>query len=134
MVMAPRDNRSLPARQWAPRSAKKRALSLRDAVKSRNMESYLVALRGLGQRVRALRLGANLQQKEIAARAGVTVGTVQRVERTGRASTESLLRIAHALRAEAGFDGLFAAPEYATLDEALAAPKALARQRVRRRG
>jgi transcriptional regulator with XRE-family HTH domain len=75
----------------------------------------------------------SLQQRELASRAGVTVGTIRRFEQTGRASMESVIRIAHALRAEEAIERLFAEPQYATLDAALAAPQAAERQRVRRR-
>lgn len=97
------------------------------------MDSYRKALEALGARARALRLLRDLQQRELAGRAGVTVGTVQRLEATGRCSTESLLRVAMALGAEEAFERMFEAPQYASLDEALARPKALQRQRVRRR-
>ncbi|HVV87944.1 MAG TPA: helix-turn-helix transcriptional regulator [Kofleriaceae bacterium] len=90
-------------------------------------------LRSLGRRVRALRVLRELQQREVAARAGVSPGTVIRLERTGRASLDSALRIAFVLGAEAGFDRLFEAPPYRSLDEALARPTRPERLRVRRR-
>ncbi len=95
------------------------------------MESYEEALLTLGARVRALRIARELQQRDVAARAGVSPGTVIRFEQTGRASLDSALRIAYVLGAEAGFERLFEAPTYRTLDEALARP--VQRQRVRRR-
>jgi transcriptional regulator with XRE-family HTH domain len=91
------------------------------------------ALEALGTRVRALRVLRDLQQREVAARAGVSPGTVIRLERTGRASLDSALRIAYVLGAEAGFDRLFEAPPYRSLDEALARPAVRERRRVRRR-
>ena len=97
------------------------------------MESYESSLKGLGQRARALRVLRNLQQREVASRAGVGLGTVTRFEKTGKASIENVLRIAAALGAEEAFELLFAPPKYRTLDEALASPAPAARQRVRRR-
>ncbi len=95
------------------------------------MESYKRSLEALGQRARQLRLLRNYQQRELATRAGVTKGTIQRFEVTGRASTESLLRIAVALAAEEPISRLFEPPKYTSIDEALARPKATERQRVR---
>jgi len=95
------------------------------------MESYSETLVALGRRARELRVLKELQQSELAARAGLAPGTVQRFERTGRASIENVLRIAAVLGAEEGFARLFEPPKYRTLDEALARPAV--RQRVRRR-
>ncbi|MER2566928.1 MAG: helix-turn-helix domain-containing protein [Myxococcaceae bacterium] len=88
-------------------------------------------LKGLAERARALRVFRQLRQEELAERAGVGVMTVRRFEKTGRASIENVLRIAFALRAEAGFESLFEAPKYRTLDEALAEPDVRRVQRVR---
>src|SRR3989442_840819 len=97
------------------------------------MVSYVELLAEVGLRARRLRLTRDLQQRELAARAGVGQATVQRFERTGRASMENALRIAFALDAQDGFAQLFEAPKYRSLDEALARPDAQQRQRVRRR-
>jgi transcriptional regulator with XRE-family HTH domain len=96
------------------------------------MDSYPRVLTALGRRARDLRLLRSLQQREVADRAGVTSGTVQRFEATGRASLDSALRIATVLGADEGFARLFEPPKYRTLDEALARPAALDRQRVRK--
>jgi transcriptional regulator with XRE-family HTH domain len=96
------------------------------------MDSYGAVVVDMGRRVRQLRLVRNLQQRELAARAGVGTGTIVRLERTGRASVENLLRVAAALGVEAGFEKLFEAPKYRSIDEALERPKALERRRVRR--
>ena len=96
------------------------------------MDAYQTALLGLGKRARALRQARELQQAELAARAGIGAGTVTRFESTGRASLENVLRIAAVLGADEAFERLFALPEYRTLDEALRSGPA-ERQRVRRR-
>ncbi len=88
-------------------------------------------LRGLAERARAFRVLRQLRQEELAERAGVGVMTVRRFEKTGRASIENVLRIAVALRAEAGFESLFQPPKYRTLDEALAESEVRRVQRVR---
>jgi transcriptional regulator with XRE-family HTH domain len=96
------------------------------------MDSYSETLVSLGQRARALRLLRNLQQEELASRAGIGVATVKRFERTGRTSTENVLRIATVLGARDGVESLFAAPRFRSLDEALSVPAASKRKRVRR--
>ena len=90
-------------------------------------------LGALGERSRELRLLRNLRQAELAERAGVSVATVHRFEKTGMASIENVLRIATALHAEQAFDRLFEAPAYASLDEALARPEVTKRQRAPRK-
>lgn len=95
--------------------------------------SYGERLRALGARAQQLRLVRALGQAELAARAGVGVATLHRFEKTGSASLSNVLRIATALRADATFDELFAAPPYASLDEALARPTPAPRRRAPRR-
>jgi transcriptional regulator with XRE-family HTH domain len=97
------------------------------------MDSYSSILASLGRRARELRIFRELKQAELAARAGIGLGTVQRFERTGDVSIENALRIATVLGADGGFDALFELPKYRTLDEALARPASSARQRVRSR-
>ena len=94
--------------------------------------SFQETLAALGARARQLRLLRKLRQEELAARAGVGTATVRRFEKTGAASIESVLRIATALSAERAFDELFKAPAYASLDEALARPEVVKRQRAPR--
>lgn len=89
-------------------------------------------LRAIGQRARQLRLLRSWRQAELAERAGIGVATIHRFEKTGSSSLENALRIAVALGAEAGFDRLFEAPAYTSLDEALARPAATTRQRAPR--
>lgn len=47
----------------------------------------------LGQRLRRQRLALGLAQEDLAARAGVSCGTVKNLESKGQASLESLIRI-----------------------------------------
>jgi transcriptional regulator with XRE-family HTH domain len=51
----------------------------------------------LGARLRLHRLAQNLQQTELAARAGVSEGTVRNLEKKGQATLESWLHIVMAL-------------------------------------
>lgn len=87
--------------------------------------------RGLAERARALRLAADLTQEGLAERAGVSLGSLKRFERTGAVSLDSLIRIALALGATDGFDGLFAPRPFRTLDEVLATPQKRVRGRRR---
>ena len=86
--------------------------------------------RGIADRARRRRLDENLTQPGLAARAGVTVASLRRFERTGAVSAENLIRIALALGAAAELGQLFPPRETRTLDEIIAAPKK--RQRGKR--
>ncbi|CAE6704106.1 helix-turn-helix domain-containing protein [Paraburkholderia nemoris] len=61
----------------------------------------------LGHRLRAQRLAQNLQQSELASRAGVSERVVRNLERTGKATLESLLRVAMALGLTGSLSPLF---------------------------
>jgi transcriptional regulator with XRE-family HTH domain len=84
--------------------------------------------REVADRARSARLAANLTQEGLAQRSGVSLGTLKRFERSGAASLEVVARIALALRMEGGFERMFEAPRFASLDEVIATP------RKRRRG
>ena len=51
----------------------------------------------LGLRLKAVRLSQSLTQADLAERAGVSVGTVKSIERTGQTSVTSLVRVVQAL-------------------------------------
>jgi transcriptional regulator with XRE-family HTH domain len=89
------------------------------------------AARGLAERARARRLDANLSQEGLATRAGISLGSLKRFERTGEISLDRLLRIAFGLGASDGFDQLFAPRDPRSLDELITEPPV--RQRGRRR-
>jgi transcriptional regulator with XRE-family HTH domain len=73
-------------------------------------------------RAREARLAADLSQQGLADRAGVSLGSLKRFERTGAASFEAVTRIAIALGLEAAFDALFQPPKFTSLDEILTRP------------
>jgi len=80
-------------------------------------------------RMRRARLDRDLTQRGLAERAGVSLGSLRRFERTGQISLGSLVQIAFVLRAVPGVDGLFAPAEVRSLDEIIEGPR---RQRGRR--
>lgn len=51
----------------------------------------------LGLRLKAVRLSQSLTQADLAERAGISVGTVKSLERTGQSSVVSLVRVVQAL-------------------------------------
>jgi len=89
------------------------------------------AARELAARVRALRLYHGWTQVDTAARAGMTLASYKRFERTGEIAFKSLLKIAISFGQLAPLDPWFHLPEFATLDVALARPNP--RQRAPRR-
>jgi transcriptional regulator with XRE-family HTH domain len=104
-----------------------------------NMSSYIQTaasfskqLKSLAERARALRILRNLTQAELANRCRVGIATIVRFERSGNTSLENALRIAYALGVEDGFERLFDAPKFRSLDEAIAEDKGRSRQRVRK--
>ncbi len=61
----------------------------------------------LAQKSRLLRKGKNLSQQQLAARSGVSLGSLKRFESTGQISLESLLKIAMVLGRLSDFEALF---------------------------
>jgi transcriptional regulator with XRE-family HTH domain len=68
-------------------------------------------------RAREARLAADLTQAGLAARAGVSLGSIRRFETSGQIALESLARLAIALSRERDFESLFVPPPIASLDE-----------------
>lgn len=66
--------------------------------------------RDLAARAQAQRLALNMSQKELAARSGVSLGSVKRFETTAEISLASLLAIALALGKLEAFAALFCPP------------------------
>ncbi|MBL0427830.1 helix-turn-helix domain-containing protein [Ramlibacter alkalitolerans] len=61
----------------------------------------------LGSRLRAVRLSLNLQQADVAAKAGVSRGTVSTLENKGQSTLASFIRIVYALGLEDQLQELF---------------------------
>jgi transcriptional regulator with XRE-family HTH domain len=89
--------------------------------------------RMLARQVKELRLYRGWTQQETAERAGLTLATYRRFERTGHIALERLLKLAVVLDARGGFDQLFARPPARSLDELEKQIASRSRQRGKRR-
>lgn len=83
----------------------------------------------LGQRCRALRLARNVSQAELAARAGVSLSSIRRLESGGRGTIDLLVRVAQALHVVAQFETLLTQPVI-TIADAEREEAVLARRRA----
>ncbi|WP_277187210.1 helix-turn-helix domain-containing protein [Caballeronia sp. BR00000012568055] len=61
----------------------------------------------LGQRLREHRLARNLQQSELAGRAGISERALRNIERGGKGTFENIVRVAQALGLAGDLDSLF---------------------------
>lgn len=81
----------------------------------------------IARRAKARRLTLQLTQEGLAARSGVSLGSLKIFERTGRISLESLLKLAVVLEALQDFEAIFKEhpTPYTSLDQLLdtAAPR-----------
>ncbi|MEM6797790.1 MAG: helix-turn-helix transcriptional regulator [Acidobacteriota bacterium] len=71
----------------------------------------------LAGKVRALRLHQGLKQSTLAARSGVSLGSLKRFESTGQGSLKNLLRIVLALGRLDDFIPILEAPPARSIDE-----------------
>lgn len=72
--------------------------------------------RELGQRCRRLRLQANLSQLELAERAGASLSSMRRLEASGQATLELLVRVAQALHLVNHLESLLVLPVLSIAD------------------
>jgi len=81
-------------------------------------------MRIIGQRASVRRLALNLSQATTAARAGLTLSTLRRIERGTNVGFDAILALAIALRVESDVLALFAPRTAvpASLDEVLSEP------------
>lgn len=86
------------------------------------LNSPVEAMRSTGMRARSARLAQNLTQEGLAARAGVSLGSLKLFERTGKASFEMLTRVAFALGAEADIDRLFPPHPIVSIEDVFETP------------
>jgi len=97
-----------------------------------NLDTPETLLPQIAKRAQARRLALNLTQAGLAARSGVSLGSIKKFERTGQIALASLLQLALVLDALEEFKTLF--PEQprlpSTLDEILQQPKKPQRGRI----
>lgn len=68
-------------------------------------------------KLRARRRKMKITQAELAARSGVSLGSLKRFEQTGEISFVSLLKLAWVLDCLKDFEGLFEKKEYSSIEE-----------------
>lgn len=71
----------------------------------------------MAENTKQLRLSKNISRKSLSAQSGVSLGSIQRFEQTGKVSLENLLKIAHTLSALEDFLHLLKLPEPTTIKE-----------------
>jgi transcriptional regulator with XRE-family HTH domain len=90
--------------------------------------------REIAERFKASRLGLAVTQRELAARSGMSLGSLKRFETTGQVALDSLLRLALVLGCLEDFDGVCTGSselEGRTLDELLKTPRKRQRGRTK---
>lgn len=86
----------------------------------------------LGERVAQLRLAREWKRSTLAERSGVSIFLIKRLESSGQASLENLLKIAHSLDCLDQFDALLQPPPARTIAELDRQVEAPRRRRGRR--
>jgi transcriptional regulator with XRE-family HTH domain len=89
-------------------------------------------IKGIAERVKRNRLELNLSQSALAARSGVSLGSLKRFEHKGEISLKSLVMLAVALDASNEFALLFSIRKYQSIDELLKKDKTHTPKRGRR--
>ena len=84
----------------------------------------------LAARMKRRRIDANLTQRDLAEKSGVSYGSLRLFEEKGKISLEALVKIAFILGAESEFENLFPPRPKRTIDEIVGQPM---RQRVRKK-
>jgi transcriptional regulator with XRE-family HTH domain len=86
----------------------------------------------IARRLKEARLSANLTQLSLSLRAGISLGSLKRFERSGEISFKGLVQLAFALRREDDIASLFLPQQKASLDTLLEQAKNTQRQRGRK--
>jgi len=84
----------------------------------------------IADNAKQLRLSQNMSRKTLALQSGVSLGSIQRFEQTGKISLINLLNIAHALSALKDFQSLLQLPEPQTIQEMIQREKQPKRGRL----
>jgi transcriptional regulator with XRE-family HTH domain len=88
-------------------------------------------MKNIAERVKRNRLELNLSQSAMAAKSGVSLGSLKRFELTGEISLKNLVMLAVTLGATQEFSSLFAGRQYQSIDELLTKDKARSIKRGR---
>lgn len=89
-------------------------------------------LKNIAARAKKNRLELNLSQNALAARSGVSLGSLKRFEHSAEISLKNLVMLAVALDATHEFASLFSGKKYQSIDELLTKDKAKMAKRGRR--
>ena len=73
----------------------------------------------IAQKIVRLRKRKKITQKQLAARSGVSLGSLKRFEQSGEISLQSLTKIAIALDVENELEGLFNNVPFASIEEVI---------------
>lgn len=73
----------------------------------------------IAQKIVRLRKRKRITQKQLAARSGVSLGSLKRFEQSGEISLQSLTKIAIALDVENELEGLFDNVPFASIEEVI---------------
>ena len=100
-----------------------------------NLKTPQDILQEMAERLKIRRLSMNLTQEGLAARSGVSWGSIKRFERTGQISLESLLKLALVLECLIDFESIAQnsplEPTQSSLDELLAEKKTRKKGRIK---
>ncbi|MDR2824033.1 MAG: helix-turn-helix transcriptional regulator [Prevotellaceae bacterium] len=99
-----------------------------DNILSLKANSPNAITKSVAERMRQRRLETNLTQELLAKRAGVSLASYRRFERTGEISFAFLVKIALVLNAESDFDALFSNKIYNSIEDVLT------KNKIRKRG
>lgn len=94
------------------------------------LKSPTEMMRDVSIRARRARLEQNLSQAGLASRAGISLGTLKLFESSGKASFETVVKIAFALGTETEIETLFLPRPITTIDDLI---EATPRKRGRRK-
>lgn len=80
-------------------------------------------MHNVAAREKTLRKARGLTQEELAAKAGISLGSLRRFEQTGRIAFESLVAISFALGVQDELESLFQTPAYSSIQEVIASAR-----------
>jgi len=89
-------------------------------------------MKKVAERLKRSRLDLNLSQAALAAKSGVSMGSLKRFEQTGEISLRNLVMLAVALDSTEEFGLLFGKPQYQSIDELIHKNNAKTAKRGRR--